>query len=181
VKLTLAAGLFVAATTAAFAQGQTGTSSSATSQQNGTSQTATAQQNTRGTEQSVTGCLTEADDIYTLTVMSATPGTTATTTVYTLAPGTGVDLKQHVNKMVTVKGTDAGPELQNSARVVQTTPPTATGTSGSANATGTSGSANGNSGGGTPTVQTTAKARINAKTLNITGVQPATGSCGGLK
>jgi len=174
VKLTLAAGLFVAASAAALAQTPANSTQSNTSQQSPSSQqnasgTQSGQQNARGTEQSVTGCLTEADNIFTLTVMNATPGTTASTTVYTLAPGSGVDLKPHIDKMVTVKGTDAGAELQNSTRVVQSTPP-------SPAATGTSGTAGANS--GKPTVQTTAKARITAQTLNITSVQPATGNCG---
>jgi hypothetical protein len=193
VKLTLAAGLFAAASAAAFAQAPAG-SPQATSPQpstQGRSASQNAQPSSRSAEQTVTGCLTSADNIYTLTVMDdkQAPGTTVSTTIYTLAPGTGVDLKPHVNQMITVKGTDAGPEMQNSARVVQTTPPSpaATGTSGAAGATtGTSGAAGASTGrsgatGATPTVQSTAKARINAKTLNITDVQPASGRCGEIK
>jgi hypothetical protein len=171
-----AAGLFAAASAAAFAQAPA-TSSPATPQ----AQTPSSQQQTSrpaAGDQTVTGCLTSKDNLFTLTVMddSGAPGTTVSTTAYTLAPGTGVDLQAHVNKMVTVKGTDAGPGMQNSTRVVEATPPApaptgTAGTSGSPNA----GAAR--SGGSTPVVETEAKARINAKTLNVTSVQAATGEC----
>ena len=123
---------------------------------------------------------------------SGKPGTTAETIAYTLAPGSGVDLQPHLNKRITVKGTDAGPDAQSSNRVVMTTPPApaATGTSGFAGGTATSGGAtasgadasgaarSGSASGDRPTVQTTAKTRITSKTFNVTNVQPASGSCG---
>jgi hypothetical protein len=189
VKLTLAAGLFVAASAAVFAQTPAGSSPQGTTPQQRPS--ATAQQNSpKQGEQTLTGCLTSAENIYTLTVMddSGAPGTTATTTAYTLAPGSGVDLQGHVNKRVTVKGTEAGPDAQSSTRIVDSSPakPAATGTSGTASANGaTNPNARSNAdanrssaGGATPTVQTTAKARITSKTLNVTDVQAASGSCG---
>jgi hypothetical protein len=187
VRMKITAGLFVAASVAAFAQAPAG--SSATQRPAAPSGQATPSQGAaQQGEQTLTGCLTSADNIYTLTVMddSGAPGTTATTTAYTLAPGSSVDLQPHVNKRVTVKGTDAGPGMANSARVVESTPaaPAATGTSGTAGS-GSNGAAGANndanrsgSTGGTPTVQTTSKARINAKTLNVTNVQPASGNCG---
>jgi len=201
VKLTLAAGLFVATASAAtFAQAPAGSSSAqgtTPQQQRQTPQSPQQNSSSKQTEQTVTGCLTAAGTVYTLTVMddSGAVGSTAETTAYTLAPGSGVDLQPHVNKRVTVKGTDAGPQTQDSTRVVENTPsaPAATGTSGTsssggsasgspnatgANGSGAAGSAGANRGGATPTVQTTAKARINAKTLNVTNVAPATGSCG---
>ena len=72
-KLTLAAGLFVASASAA----------------------ASAQAPGTPTEQTLTGCLTSADNIYTLTVLDdkGAPGTTAETTQYTLATGSGIDLQ----------------------------------------------------------------------------------------
>jgi len=196
VKLTLAAGLFVAASAAAFAQAPAGSSNgpSATPQRPGSA--ASAQQNTTPTEQTLTGCLTAADNIYTLTVLDdkGAPGTTAETTQYTLAAGSGVDLKPLLNKRVTVKGTDAGPGAQTSDRVVMNTPPApaATGTSGStpSNNSGSAGTSGANAGaansgtsaagssGATPKVETTAKTRINTKAFNVTNVTPAAGSCG---
>jgi hypothetical protein len=186
VKLTFAAGLFVATATAtAFAQAPAGaapaqgTAPQQQQQQRQTPQSPQANSPTTQKEQTVTGCLTAAGSVYTLTVMddSGTPGSTAETTAYTLTAGSGVDLQPHVNKRVTVKGTDAGPQSQDSTRVVENTPPApaATGTSGSGSSAAT---ASGSASGATPTVQTTAKARINAKTLNVTNVAPATGSCG---
>jgi hypothetical protein len=191
VKLTFAAGLFVAtATAAAFAQapgGASPTQGTAPQQQRQTPPSPQQNSSTQ-TEQTVTGCLTAAGSVYTLTVMddSGTPGSTAETTAYTLTPGSGVDLQPHVNKRVTVKGTDAGPQKQDSTRVVENTPPApaATGTSGTGSSASGAGANGANAGAGssrsgaTPTVQTTAKARINAKTLNVTNVAPATGSCG---
>jgi hypothetical protein len=200
VKLIFAAGLFAATSAVAMAQSQPGTANqSATTpqpQQQQQQQPQQQQQQDRNSstrsEQTLTGCLTAADNIYTLTVMddSGAPGTTATTTAYTLLPGTGVDLKNFVDKRVTVKGADAGPDMQDSARIVQRTPPAPapTGTSGTNAAGGNSGAdagsanaggnARSNAGGAQPTVQTEAKARINAKTLNVSDVQPASGSCG---
>jgi hypothetical protein len=206
VKLIFAAGLFAAASAAAYAQTPAGGASQAPqAQQRPSSQSQGTQPDTQQgkSEQTLTGCLTSAENIFTLTVMddSGAPGTTATTTAYTLLPGSGVDLKSFVNKRITVKGAEAGPGMQNSARVVQRTPaaPAATGTSGSSTAgntgstvsgTGNSAPANGGdasagsatggsaSGGARPTVQTEAKARINARTLNVSDVQPASGSCG---
>ena len=179
-KLTLAAGLFVAASAAAFAQAPAGspTAQPASPQRQGSA--SSLQQNSAPREQTLTGCLTSADTIYTLTVMddSGAPGTTAQTTSYTLAAGTGVDLQPYLNKRVTVKGSDAGPDGQTTNRVEMKTPPApaATGTSGS----GAAGSiaAPSKPSGGTPTVQTSAKTRINAKAFNVTTVQPATGNCG---
>lgn len=196
-KTTFAAALFVAASAAAFAQqapaGSQGSQQSpaARPQQQ---QTAPAEQPKAG-EQTIKGCLTSADNIYTLTLTDADmpPGSTVPTISYTLAPGTGVDLQPHVGKMVQVKGTEAGPGMQNSQRVVvDRSAPTPTGTSGSAGAAGANPSdANaGNAGastgsrpssGDTPTVQTEAKAKIVAKTLNVSTVQPAQGQCGDAK
>ena len=194
-KLTLTAGLFVAASAAAFAQAPSGSSDSQSATPRRPGSAASAQQNTTPTEQTLTGCLTSADNIYTLTVFDdkGAPGTTAETTQYTLATGSGVDLGPHLNKRVTVKGTEAGPGAQTSDRVVMNTPaaPAATGTSGStpsnnssagtsgANAgASTSGASAAGNGGATPKVETTAKTRINTKTFNVTNVTPAAGSCG---
>jgi len=181
VKLTLATGLFVAASAAVFAQTPAGSApqtTTTTSQRQGS--TASSEQNNAPREQTLTGCLTSADNIYTLTVMDDTgaPGTTAQTTSYTLAPGSGVDLQAYLNKRVTVKGTDAGPDAQATNRVEMHTPPApaATGTSGTGASAGKASSSAPD--GKTPTVQTTAKARINAKTFNVATVQPATGGCG---
>jgi len=177
VKLTLATGLFVAASAAAFAQAPAGSSSSpsAAPQRQGS----TAEPSNSPREQTLTGCLTSADKIYTLTVMddSGAPGTTAQTTSYTLAPGSGVDLQPYLNKRITVKGTDAGPGAATTNRVEMKTPPApaATGTSGTGANAGKAPSA---ADGKTPTVQTDAKARINTKTFNVATVQPANGSCG---
>jgi len=109
---------------------------------------------------------------------SGAPGTTAQTTSYTLALGSGVDLQPYLNKRITVKGTDAGPDAAATNRVEMKTPPApaATGTSGSGANADKASSAGSN--GKTPTVQTDAKARINAKTFNVATVQPASGSCG---
>lgn len=176
-KLIFAVGLFVAASAAAYAQAPAGSTSQTPATQSPQRQSSpSAQPNAaqKGSEQTLTGCLTAAENIYTLTIMDDTgaPGTTATTTAYTLLPGSGVDLKSFVDKRITVKGAEAGDDMENSARVVQRTAPAATGTSGSTAA----GSSNAN--GARPTVQTEAKARINAKTLNVSDVQPASGSCG---
>ena len=193
-KLTLAAGLFVAASAAAFAQAPAESSTpqgATTSQRPGSA--ASAQQGTTPTEQTLTGCLTAADNVYTLTVLEdrGAPGSTAETTQYTLAPGSGVDLKPLLDKRITVKGTDAGPGAQTTDRIVMKTPaaPAATGTSGStpstSNNSGSTGASAGASnsgasaaGGATPKVETTAKTRINTKTFNVTNVTPAAGSCG---
>jgi hypothetical protein len=188
VKLIFAAGLFAVASAVGFAQAPAGSTSqtpSAASPQRPSSQSASQSSQPQQGEQTLTGCLTSAENIYTLTVMddTGTPGSTATTTAYTLLPGTGVDLKGFVNKRITVKGMEAGPEMQNSARVVERAPaaPAATGTSGST-ASGSGAAAGNNSsnagGGDRPTVQSESKARINAKTLNVSDVQPASGSCG---
>lgn len=188
-KLIFAAGLFAAASAAAFAQTPAGSSQAQTppSQQRQSSQTTQPSAQPKQGEQTLTGCLTAAENIYTLTVMddSGAPGTTATTTAYTLLPGTGVDLKSFVNKRITVKGAEAGPGMQDSTRVVQRTPaaPAATGTSGatasgSAAGSGATDNSRADADAGRPTVQTEAKARINAKTMNVSDVQPASGSCG---
>jgi len=180
VKLIFAAGLFVAASAAAFAQAPAGSSTTPGTAGQRQGSTSSPQQNSTPGEQTLTGCLTSADRIYTLTVMDASgkPGTTAETTSYTLAPGTGVDLQPYLDKRVTVKGTDAGPAAQTTNRVEMKTPPApaSTGTSGTA-AAGRDGSPDAASS-GTPKVQTSAKARINSKAFNVTTVQPASGSCG---
>ena len=179
-KLTLATGLFVAASAAAFAQAPAGsaTPQATTPQRQGS--TPSSPQSNAPREQTLTGCLTAADNIYTLTVMddSGAPGTTAQTTSYTLALGSGVDLQPYLNKRITVKGTDAGPDARTTNRVEMKTPPTpaATGTSGTGTTGGNASSKPAN--GGTPTVQTSAKARINSKAFNVAAVQPASGSCG---
>ena len=108
-KTTFAAGLFVAASAAAFAQqapaGSQGAQQSPTARPQ-QQQTTTAEQPRAG-EQTVTGCLTSADNIFTLTLSDSNlpPGSTVPTISYTLAPGSGVDLEPHVGKMVQVKGT----------------------------------------------------------------------------
>ena len=175
-KLTLAAGLFVAASAMAFAQAPAGSSPAQGTSPQRQGSASSPQQNSAPGEQTLTGCLTSSDRIYTLTVLddSGKPGTTAQTTSYTLAIGTGVDLQPYLNKRVTVKGTEAGPDAQTTNRVEMKTPPApaATGTSG------TGAASNAASSRGTPTVQTSAKARINSKAFNVITVQPATGSCG---
>jgi hypothetical protein len=191
VKLIFAAGLFAVASAVGFAQAPAGSTSqtpSAASPQRPSSQSASQSAQPRQGEQTITGCLTSAENIYTLTVMDDTgaPGTTATTTAYTLLPGTGVDLKTFVNKRITVKGMEAGPAMQNSTRVVERAPATTapTGTSGSTaagndtNRTAAGDNTGNSSAADRPTVQSEAKARINAKTLNVSNVQPASGSCG---
>jgi hypothetical protein len=172
VKRTFAAGLFVAASTAAFAQ-----QTPAGTQTSHPTQPAGAHSPTG--EQQVTGCLTSADNIFTLTLLDADqpPGSTAPTVSYTLAPGTGVELQQHVNKKITVTGTEAGPGMENSARVVvdnSQPAPAPTGTSGTANPAASDRPARD---GDTPTVQTSAKAKIVAKTLNVSKVESAEGDC----
>lgn len=186
-KTTLAAGLFVAASAAAFAQQPAG---SQARPQGGAAQPPQQQRSNpeqpKTGEQTITGCLTAADNIYTLTLSDSSmpPGSTVPTISYTLAPGTGVDLKPHVGKMVQVKGTEAGAGMQNSQRVVvDRSGPTPTGTSGNAGAGSATGADAGNagnrqSGGGTPRVETEAKAKIVAKTLNVSTVQPTQGQCG---
>jgi hypothetical protein len=191
VKLTFAAGLFALASAAAYAQAPATSTQNSSSTQTPSTQSAQQTSKSGNAQQTVTGCLTQDDNIFTLTVMddSGAPGTTVSTTAYTLAPGSGVDLKTYVNKRITVKGTDAGPEMQNSMRVAESSPatPAATGTSGttSSNGNGSASAAAGSKSGSnagatdkTPTVQTTSKARINARTLNVSDVQPAAGSCG---
>jgi hypothetical protein len=192
VKTTFAAGLFVAASAAAFAQQPpAGSPGSAQSPATRTQQQSTAAEQPKAGEQTITGCLTSADNIYTLTLSDSDlpPGSTVPTISYTLAPGTGVDLKPHVGKMVKVKGTEAGPGMQNEQRVVvDRSAPTPAGTSGRTNASSgdtsddtsaTAGASAGNRqrAGGTPTVETEAKAKIVAKTLNVSTVQPAAGQC----
>lgn len=183
-KLTLAAGLFVAATAAVFAQQPQSSSPQPgpATQQRGSSAQGDA---AAGGERTLTGCLTSAENIYTLTVLddSGTPGSTAETIAYTLAPGSGVDLRAHLNKRVTVKGTDAGQDAATSSRVEMKTPPApaATGTSGrsgsaaGADADTRSGSA---AAGATPKVETSAKTRITSRAFNVTNVQPAAGGAG---
>lgn len=175
-KLTIAAGLFAAASGVAYAQApatspKTQTPTTQTRPAAGATQKNPAEKG----EQTITGCLTSADNVFTLTVLddSGAPGTTAETIAYTLAPGTGVDLQPLLNKRVTVKGTDAGPDAQSSNRVVMKSPaaPAATGTSGS-------GARDAKPAGLTPKVETSAKARITSKTFNVTNVQPASGNCG---
>jgi hypothetical protein len=192
VKRTLATGLFVAAAASGgtFAQAPAGSPATQTNSPQ-TQQRTTAQADDAKGEQTLTGCLTSADKIYTLTVLddSGTPGTTAQTISYTLAPGSAVDLQPHLNKRVTVKGTDAGQDAVKSERVVTSTPtaPAATGTSGTSSGaagatTGTAGAnnppASGGASGTTPTVTSTAKARVTTRLFNVTDVQPASGSCG---
>lgn len=190
-KLTLAAGLFVAASAATFAQAPQGTQpaqGTAARQPDSTAQRAAGV----GGERTLTGCLTSAENIYTLTVLddSGAPGSTAETIAYTLAPGSGVELQAHLNKRVTVKGTDAGQDAAASSRVELKTPaaPAATGTSGTREAAPASGDAAATRGGSstgagsnagvTPKVETSAKTRITSRTFNVTNVQPATGACG---
>jgi hypothetical protein len=145
----------------------------------------------------VTGCLTSAQNVYTLTTSDSQPGASAPTTVsYTLQPASNVDLKSHVNHKVEIKGTETA--AQDSARVVDSTRSQApTGTSGSANSgatsnagSGANGSASGGansgannnansgaSGGKTPVVETTTKAQIVAKTLSVSSVRMVAAQC----
>jgi len=180
VKLTLAAGLFVAASAMAFAQAPAGSSPAQGTSPQRQGSASSPQQNSAPGEQTLTGCLTSSDRIYTLTVLddSGKPGTTAQTTSYTLAIGTGVDLQPYLNKRVTVKGTEAGPDAQTINRVEMKTPPApaSTGTSGTGAAS--SNAAPSKQSGSTPTTQTSAKGPINPKAFNVITVQPASGSCG---
>jgi hypothetical protein len=116
----------------------------------------------------VTGCLTAAQDKFTLTVTDAQqPGTTTTptTVTYSLQPAASVDLKAHVNHKVEVKGTE-GPG-QTQAAVVDSSRSQATpaGTSGTAGST------------PTPTVETTAKAQIVAKPLSVESIRMVADRC----
>ena len=180
-KMTLAAGLFVAASAAVFAQQAPSSGSSRSQPQAAPARTqqSTPAETPKAGEQMLTGCLTSAGNMYTLTLLDSdqAPGSTVPTVSYTLAPGSNVELDAHVNKMVRVKGTEAGPGMQNSQRVVvDNSRPQPTGTSGNANdSAATAGDRP--SGGSTPTVETSAKAKIVAKTLNVSEVQPASGQC----
>ncbi|MGE3955193.1 MAG: hypothetical protein AB7H96_00630 [Vicinamibacterales bacterium] len=182
-RLPITAGLFLAASITALAQ------QPAPGAQPQPQQGNTAQPSPR--EQTLTGCLTSADNIFTLTIVddSGAPGTTVENISYTLAPGSGVDLRAHLNKRVTVKGTDAGQDAATSKRIVVDSPSagTATGAAGQRasdagnttdRSTGTSGTGSADAGGATPKVETEAKARITQRTFNVTNVQPAAGSCG---
>lgn len=119
--------------------------------------------------QTFTGCLTSANDVYTLTVADAPiPGATAQNTAFTLKPSGNVDLKSHVNQTVEVKGTAVSTD--DSARVVERSPSQATGTSGSkANEP--------NTGGVRPRVETTAKAQIVAQTLTVGSIREVSSKC----
>lgn len=182
-KLPITAGLFLAASMTALAQ-QPAPGAQTQNPQGNAAQPAAR-------EQTLTGCLTSADNIFTLTVVndSGAPGTTVENISYTLAPGSGVELQPHLNKRVTVKGTDAGQDAATSDRIVVNSPSsgTATGTAGqnaggagntTDRSTGTSGSSSADAGRATPKVETEAKARITQRTFNVTNVQPASGSCG---
>jgi hypothetical protein len=162
---------FLAASAAAYAQpsGQQHNSSNPapTSQQ----QNQSSQQNQQGQPQTFTGCLTSAESLFTLTVADPPiPGATATTVAYTLKPSGNVDLKRHVNQKVEVKGIAVSTD--DAARVVDTTGSRATGTSGSSG-----GGTPPNTGTVTPRVETTAKAQIVARTLNVTSIRELASNC----
>ena len=93
--------------------------------QSQTSQTQSGQQG----PQTFTGCLTSANNVFTLTVADPPiPGATAQNTAFTVKPSGSLDLKSHVDHKVEVKGT-AGP-ASDAARVVEHSTSQATGTSG---------------------------------------------------
>jgi hypothetical protein len=150
--------VLVAATAATYAQTPT------PGQQSTSPQGATGQQQS----QTVTGCLTSAQNSFTLTVTDPQqPGaTTPTTVTYALTPAANVDLKAHVNHKVEVRGRETAG--QTSAAVVDSSRSQAT-------PAGTSGTAN--TGKPTPTVETTAKAQIVAKTLSVESVKMVAARC----
>ena len=120
-------------------------------------------------QQTFAGCLTSANNVYTLTVADAPiPGATAQNTAFTLKPSGNVDLKSHVNHKVEVKGTAVSTD--DSARVSERSPSQATGTSG-ANTT------QPNTGGARPRVETSAKAQIVAQTLTVSSVREVSSKC----
>jgi hypothetical protein len=128
-----------------------------------------AQQSNQQQQQTYTGCLTSANNVYTLTVADPpVPGATAQNTAFTLKPAGKVDLKSHVNQKVEVKGNAVSTD--DAARVVQRSSSQATGTSGS----------NGNqpnTGGVKPRVETTAKAEIVAQTLAVSTIKEVSSKC----
>lgn len=128
-----------------------------------------AQQTNQPPQQTFTGCLTSANDVYTLTVADPpVPGATAQNTAFTLKPSGNLDLKSHVNQKVEVKGNAVSTD--DAARVVEGSSSQATGTSGS----------NGNqpnTGGVRPRVETTAKAQIVAQTLTVSAIKEVSSKC----
>jgi hypothetical protein len=128
-----------------------------------------AQQSTPQQPQTFTGCLTSANNVYTLTVADPpVPGATAQTTAFTLKPSGTIDLKSHVNQKVEVKGNAVSTD--DAARVVEKSSSQATGTSGS----------NGTqpkTGGVTPRVETSAKAQIVAQTLTVSAIKEVSSKC----
>jgi hypothetical protein len=120
-------------------------------------------------QQTFTGCLTSANNVYTLTVADPpVAGVTAQNTAFTLKPSGDVDLKSHVNQKVEVKGNAVSTD--DAARVVDGSSSQATGTSGS----------NGNqpnTGGVRPRVETTAKAQIVAQTLTVSAIKEVSSKC----
>jgi hypothetical protein len=109
----------------------------------------------------VTGCLRAGDaaDTFVLTTSRTEEGTTPTT--YHLTGNPGVNLQDHIGKRIEVTGV-VDRQAQFALREAPKTAENATGTAGSA---------------GTPTVQT--GAQLNIQRLNVTGVKPADGECGG--
>lgn len=185
----LATAVFVAASAAVFAQQPASDASrspqNATSSQQQPQQQQPPSQSGQSGQVTVTGCLTSAQNVFTLTANGSQPGASAPTTVtYTLQPTSNVDLKSQVNHKVEIKGTETA--AQGSARVVDSTrsqAPTGTSGSGNAGANGATGSAGANATGGpnaggrTPVVETTAKAQIVAKTLSVNSVRTVAAQC----
>jgi len=165
-----AMAVFLAASATAFAQQNGQNPQQGQNQQNqARTQQNQSSQNQQG-QQTFTGCLTSAQNAFTLTVADPPiPGATAQNTAFTLKPSGNVDLKSHVNKKVEVKGTAVSTD--DAARVVES----------SGQAKGTSGAANGNTarntGTVTPRVETTAKAQIIARTLNVSSIREVGSKC----
>lgn len=129
------------------------------------------QQQSQQGQQTFTGCLSSAQNAYTLTVADPpVPGATATTTAYTLKPSGNIDLKSHVNQKVEVKGTAVSTD--DAARVVEAGGDRTAGTSGAAN-----NNTARNTGTVTPRVETTTKAQIIARTLNVSSVRQVASKC----
>src|SRR5690348_13004528 len=99
-----ATAVLLSASAAVFAQqsGQQQNPSSTTPDRSQQSQTTRSQSNQQ--PQTFTGCLTSANNVFTLTVADPPiPGATAQNTAFTLKPSGNVDLKSHVNQKVEVK------------------------------------------------------------------------------
>jgi len=163
-----ATAVLLTASAAVFAQ-QTSQQNSATSPSRTPTQ-ATQDQSSQQSQQTYTGCLTAANDVFTLTVADPpVPGATAQNTAFMLKPSANVDLKLHVNHKVEVKG--AASPANDAARVTEHSSSQATGTSGadpnSVRGTGTV----------TPRVETNAKAEIVAQTLTVSSLRDVASKC----